>query len=64
MASVHCTPSLFMSFRRKIKPEMEAKAGQQKNIDAVRSSMQIYANKHANERKKDSGIKWVFEPRF
>ena len=49
MVSVHCTHPLFMSFKRKMKPETEAKAGQQKNIDTVRCSMQLYANKHANE---------------
>lgn len=52
MASVHCTPSLFTSFRRKIKPEMEAKAGQQENIDAVRPPCRfMQTSMQMNERR-------------
>lgn len=52
MVSVHFTHSSFMSLTAEEKPEIKAKADQQKNTEPVRGSMQIYAN----EQKKDREV--------
>lgn len=44
MVSVHFIHSSFMSLMAGEKPEIKAKADQQKNTETVRGSMQIYTN--------------------